>query len=270
MALFAVPELDYMILQLLEFDRGNGKYKENAIFMFQRLPTSIDYSTSGRDQVTKIGDQFYVDSYTSQPRRLQISGTHGFVALWNGTQFSTGKARLQQMQEIIEARLNQRPYDLNADITNQEKTVQSESGKQKTIYIMNWYDFINGKFFAVVPTQMNVNRNAQRSSTATYYTLSFEECGEIILASDQDYTVTALLSVYETLNKAVNVINDCMDTLLDNPLVATLGTTAEIFDIGTDLIKELQTEYTDYAYQIFKNNPLTNIYRKMDGGGITL
>lgn len=255
MSLLSIPALPYIILQLLEHSKTSGKYKEVAMFMFQRLPAEISYHVRSRDQVSKIEDNFFVDLYTSAPRQIMISGNMGISAVWNGTQYTTGEARVDMIKQIIQSRVNQGEYTGSlTNVTTNERASQTD----KTYYL-NFYDFITKNFMQVNPSSMSLNRSAARNAFSTVYQLQFEESGEIVTAEQQDLMISGLLNAYKLLYGIVDSANAFLDYVLGNPMVQAASVTAELIGLTTEFVKEQKTELTKYTQELYTANPFSQM-----------
>ncbi|NUQ80859.1 MAG: hypothetical protein HUU10_04540 [Bacteroidetes bacterium] len=251
MALFSIPSLNYIVLQLVESNGITGETREDAIFLFQRLPTDISYTFSGRDVISKIGTRFYNDSYTKQPTQVSINGNMGMMALWTGTKYTTGPARVDAIEDIIVSRLDQ----VNSRYS---KASQQKENQDNLTFYLNFYDFINKRYFQVYPASMMLGRSASRNPYSTVYQLSLIESGEIITAKQEDVMLTVLLSAQRLLADAAETANAAVDILIGNDAVRAISAFAMLTTEALVLINEMNEQASEISGNLIQNNPFSD------------
>ncbi len=184
---FYPPRVPYIVFELVKIDLEDylrGSYKAIPVHTIYLAvtPSQFSYRLASRDAIMQTEGDVYVNKLDFQPEQCTISGNFGYEPRTIGGTYMTGWDRLRQFQDDI--------------VKLSKKTNLPGIERDKYIFALNYYDFINQKFGSINIQTFVVRGNARENTMLPYYICDFIIIGDLEHTESQDLLLAQLQDLY--------------------------------------------------------------------------
>ena len=213
--IFSTPQLDYIVFQLVLFDKDTGQATEVEVQPLVVLPSDVQYVYPSRVGIAQTGMSGFKDEGGLGLIKIILRGSFGHEVRRVGLSLMDGWTRLRNFRE----RIFKMSHTLNA------------TGKRNEILCLNFYDFVHDEQFAISLDNFTIVAST-RHNRLPKYTLPMTAIGKPIDTISYDPTLTALLAATEVLNTIMDTANLLMNSLLETAFMKALATGIAYLSVG--------------------------------------